>query len=196
MEYETKSHCKYLIALHLILVVKYRKQLLKGDVGDFVKQKITEIAERSEFNIEEIEVDKDHIHILLTISPNISVASYVRRIKQSTTQSLWSRFKWFKKQFWVKKTFWSDGYFVCSVGNGLLIQFKNTFKSRANYSDSSHRHRFASINGFSRKISIKSVSKDLLSRIHSNKTLGNLVANMNRATSLNVLSDHFCLNIA
>ncbi|WP_352283888.1 IS200/IS605 family transposase, partial [Pseudoalteromonas sp. Q18-MNA-CIBAN-0097] len=98
-------------------VVKYRKQLLKGDVGDFVKQKITEIAKRSEFNIEEIEVDKDHIHILLTISPNISVASYVRRIKQSTTQSLWSRFKWFKKQFWVKKTFWSDGYFACSVGN-------------------------------------------------------------------------------
>ncbi|WP_350552782.1 MULTISPECIES: transposase [Pseudoalteromonas] len=38
-------------------------------------------------------------------------------MKQSTTQSLWSRFKWFKKQFWVKKTFWSDGYFVCSVGN-------------------------------------------------------------------------------
>jgi len=85
MEYDTKSQCKYLIALHLILVVKYRKQLLKGDVGDFVKQKITKIAERSEFNIEEIEVVKDHIHILLTISPNISVASYVRRIKQSTT---------------------------------------------------------------------------------------------------------------
>ncbi|MBB1372577.1 transposase, partial [Pseudoalteromonas sp. SR45-4] len=33
------------------------------------------------------------------------------------TQSLWSRFKWLKKQFWIEKTFWSDGYFVCSVGN-------------------------------------------------------------------------------
>ena len=85
MEYETKSHCKYLIALHLILVVKYRKQLLKGDVGDFVKQKITEIAERSEFNFEEIEVDKDHIHILLTISPTICVASYVRRRRDRNT---------------------------------------------------------------------------------------------------------------
>ena len=156
MEYETKSHCKYLIALHLILVVKYRKQLLKGDVGDFVKQKITEIAERSEFNIEEIEVDKDHIHILLTISPNISVASYVRRIKQSTTQSLWSRFKWFKKQFWVKKHFGLTDILFALLGMRLLIQFENTFKSRANYSDSSHRHRFASINGFSRKISINS----------------------------------------
>ena len=154
MEYETKSHCKYLIALHLILVVKYRKQLLKGDVGDFVKQKITEIAERSEFNIEEIEVDKDHIHILLTISPNISVASYVRRIKQSTTQSLWSRFKWFKRQFWVKKHFGLTDILFALLGMRLLIQFENTFKSRANYSDSSHRRRFASINRFSRKISI------------------------------------------
>jgi putative transposase len=67
MEYQTNSHCKYLIALHLILVVKYRKQLLQGEVGDFVKLKIIEIASRSEFNLEEIEVDKDHIHILLTI---------------------------------------------------------------------------------------------------------------------------------
>ena len=117
MEYQTKSHCKYLIALYLILVVKYRKQLLQGIVGDFVKQKITEISARSEFNVEEIEVDKDHIHILLTISPSICVASYVRRIKQSTTQSIWGRFKWLKKQFWFEKTFWSDGYFVCSVGN-------------------------------------------------------------------------------
>lgn len=117
MEYQTKSHCKYLIALHLILAVKYRKQLLQGIVGDFVKQKITEISARSEFNVEEIEVDKDHIHILLTISPSICVASYVRRIKQSTTQSIWGRFKWLKKQFWFEKTFWSDGYFVCSVGN-------------------------------------------------------------------------------
>ena len=97
--------------------MKYRKQLLQGNLGEFVKQKISEIAERSEFNVEEIEVDKDHIHILLTISPIICVASYVRRIKKSTTQSLWSKFEWLKKQFWIEKTFWSDRYFVCSVGN-------------------------------------------------------------------------------
>ena len=54
MEYQTNSHCKYLIALHLILVVKYRKQLLQGEVGDFVKLKIIEIASRSEFNMEEV----------------------------------------------------------------------------------------------------------------------------------------------
>ena len=109
MEYQTNSHCKYLISLHLILVVKYRKQLLQGEVGDFVRLKIIEITSRSEFDVEEVEVDKDHVHILLTISPTICVASYVRRIKQSTTQSLWGKFGWLKKQFWLEKTFWADG---------------------------------------------------------------------------------------
>lgn len=73
-------------------MVKYRKQLLQGEVGDFVRLKIIEITSRSEFDVEEVEVDKDHVHILLTISPTICVASYVRRIKQSTTQSLWGKF--------------------------------------------------------------------------------------------------------
>jgi putative transposase len=86
-------------------------------VGDFVKLKIIEISSRSEFDVEEIEVDKDHIHILLTISPTICAASYVRRIKQSTTENLWRKFGWLKKQFWLEKHLFSDGYFVCSVGN-------------------------------------------------------------------------------
>lgn len=67
MDYETNSHCKYLIALHLILVVKYRKKLLVDEIGDFVKDTFTRISERSEFDIEEIEIDKrsskDHAEI-------------------------------------------------------------------------------------------------------------------------------------
>ncbi len=117
MEYETNSHCKHLIALHLILVVKYRKQLLSGTLGNFVKQKIAELAHISDFSVEELEVDKDHIHILLRISPRYSVGQHVRRIKQQLNKSLWLQFPYFKQQSWRENTFWSDGYFVCSVGN-------------------------------------------------------------------------------
>ena len=117
MEYETNSHCKYLIALHLILVVKYRKKLLVGEIGEFVKDTFTRISERSEFDIKEIEIDKDHVHVLLRITPRFSVSQHVRRIKQQTSKDLWLKFPTLKTQFWVEKTFWSDGYFVCSVGN-------------------------------------------------------------------------------
>ncbi|KPV94062.1 Transposase IS200 like protein [Pseudoalteromonas sp. P1-9] len=117
MEYETKSHCKYLIALHLILVVKYRKQLLCGALGQFVKVSIVELSKTSDFAVEEIEIDKDHIHILMTISPKYSISQHVRNIKQATNQRIWSFAPSLKRQFWKEKTFWSDGYFTCSVGN-------------------------------------------------------------------------------
>lgn len=117
MEYQTNSHCKHLIALHLILVVKYRKQLLMGDVGDFVKESLQKISETSDFSVEEIEIDKDHVHMLLTITPRFSVSQHVRRIKQQTNKKLWDEFPALRKKFWLEKTFWSDGYFVCSVGD-------------------------------------------------------------------------------
>jgi putative transposase len=99
------------------LWLNIKKQLLQDEVGDFVKLKIIEISSRSKFDVEKIEVDKNHIHILLTISLTICAASYVRRIKQSTTKSLWRKFSWLKKPFLLEKTFFSDGYFVCSVVN-------------------------------------------------------------------------------
>lgn len=117
MEYQTNSHCKYLIALHLILVVKYRKKLLQGKLGSSIKKSIHKLSETSDFTIEEIEIDKDHVHILMTISPSYSVSQHVRHIKQMTNQYVWREFPALKKQFWLEKTFWSDGYFACSVGN-------------------------------------------------------------------------------
>lgn len=117
MEYETKSHCKYLIALHLILVVKYRTPLLQERMGRFIKDTVIDISHRSNFDIEEVEIDQDHIHMLITIGTNYSVGQYVRRIKQETTAKIWKSFPYIKQQFWTEKTFWSDGYFVCSVGN-------------------------------------------------------------------------------
>lgn len=117
MEYQTNSHCKYLIALYLILVVKYRKKLLQGDLGECVKKAILDISEASDFSVEEIEVDKDHIHILMRISPKYAVGQHVRRIKQQTNKIAWREYPSLNRQFWQEKTFWSDGYFVCSVGN-------------------------------------------------------------------------------
>lgn len=83
----------------------------------FVKSIIEQLAESSDFDVEEIEVDQDHIHILMRIGTKYSVGQHVRRIKQFTTTSLWRAFPHLKRDFWKEKTFWSDGYFVCSVGN-------------------------------------------------------------------------------
>jgi putative transposase len=64
-----------------------------------------------------IEVDANHIHILISTSPNISAFQIIRKLKQESTVSMWKKFPIFlKKYFWKEKTFWSDGYFVATIG--------------------------------------------------------------------------------
>lgn len=115
--YISKNHKKFFLKIHLILVCKYRKKLLINSIDEDVKQFIFEISKKSDFKIDTMETDKDHIHILLDISPNYSISGIVNRLKSISTNMIWKRHNDFlKKHFWKENTFWSDGYFVCSVG--------------------------------------------------------------------------------
>lgn len=117
--YKTRNHSKYSLKAHLIFVVKYRKKLLDLDIAFFVKAKFLQIAERSGFDIELMETDKDHIHLLIDYEPKASILQIVRRLKQESVYDLWKNYdSIIKKHFWKEKTVWSDGYFVCSVGEG------------------------------------------------------------------------------
>jgi putative transposase len=82
-----------------------------------MKDEMLRIAEKSDFKIETMEVDKDHLHMLIESTPSISVTSIVRRLKQETTVSIWKTHSNFlKSQFWKEKTFWTDGYFASTIG--------------------------------------------------------------------------------
>ena len=84
---------------------------------DTIKEIFSVIELRSDFSIDIMETDKDHIHLLVSYPPNISVTSIARRLKQESTHELWDRYpEWLRRHFWTEHTFWSDGYFVCSIG--------------------------------------------------------------------------------
>jgi putative transposase len=103
---------------HLIFVCKYRKKLLVGQLKDDMKQLLLNIASKSDFEIEVMESDIDHIHFLIRYIPRLSITSIVRKLKQESTYHIWRSVhrNYLHTQFWVEKTFWSDGYFVCSIG--------------------------------------------------------------------------------
>jgi len=104
---------------HLIFVTKYRKKLLVK-YGNEIKQILSDIAEEKDFEIIEMEVDKDHVHLLVKYNSTQSILDIVRLLKQVSTYRIWrqnNNYLHLSKQFWKKKTFWSDGYFACSIGN-------------------------------------------------------------------------------
>ena len=123
--YRSKNHSKYSLKAHLALATKYRKKLFDNQNMVFeLKRKLIEIASRSNFEVELMEVDRDHIHILIDYEPNISVVQIVRRIKQESQHHMWSLFeKELSKVYWKDRhIFWSKGYFVCSIGEGASYE--------------------------------------------------------------------------
>ena len=115
--YNHHNRRKYSLKAHIVLVTKYRKQLLKGSIADDVKQKIFDIANTRGYEIIAMETDKDHAHFLIDYDTTDRVCDIVKIVKQETTYYLWQKYGSFlSKQYWKKRIFWSDGYFACSIG--------------------------------------------------------------------------------
>ena len=102
---------------HIIFVCKYRKRILEP-IKEDLKQIIHDIEKESDFEILEMETDKDHIHLLVKSEPKVSILAIVRKLKQETTYRLWqTKESYLKKLFWKNHTLWTDGYFASSIGN-------------------------------------------------------------------------------
>ena len=116
--YTSVNRHKYYLKVHLVFVCKYRKQLLVNEYIDSkAKEIFKDIESKSDFTIYIMETDKDHIHLLVSYPPKVSISSIVCKLKQESTATLWKYFPvYLSKHLWKEHTFWSDGYFACSIG--------------------------------------------------------------------------------
>ena len=129
--YNRHNRQKHSLKVHIVLVTKYRKQLLKGSIDDDVKQKIFDIANTRGYEIIAIETDKDRIHFILSYDTTDRVCNIVKIAKQATTYHLWQKYSSIlSKQYWREKTFWSDSYFDCSVGGVSSATIKKYIESQ------------------------------------------------------------------
>ena len=84
---------------------------------EYLLVKIEEIRKHyPEIRFEEINTDKDHIHLLVSVPPKISISQFVNILKSNTARGLKNKFAFLKKVYWGTESVWSVGYFVSTVG--------------------------------------------------------------------------------
>lgn len=117
-KYRSKGHSKFLLRYHLILVCKYRLKLMSAsNISSDIKKLSEQIAKKHNVDIWYVESDKDHIHYMIEVEPNINLANFVKTLKSYTTYHIWKKYpNYLRKCFWKEHTFWSDGYFIASIG--------------------------------------------------------------------------------
>ena len=104
------------IKYHLVWIPKYRKDVLNGEVGEYLKGVFQRIAEEYELVIDTMEVMADHVHIFVEVPPRYSPARVVQIMKSISAREVFKEFPEIRKQLWAGEL-WNDGYFVRSVGD-------------------------------------------------------------------------------
>ena len=113
--YWTGAHTKHRIRLHLVWIPKYRKRVLRGKIAARIKQLLYEACKVNKWLLSEMNVQEDHVHILIQIWPRESVADVVKRLKGGTSKVIRTEFPELEEFLWGD-SFWADGYFAETVG--------------------------------------------------------------------------------
>jgi putative transposase len=113
------SHAVYDTSYHLVWCPKYRKKIFeREEVKERAAQLIREISEEYGFEVVEMEVAIEHVHILLSFPPRYSIGDVVRMIKSIIARQLFREFPMLKRKLWSGEL-WEDGYFARTVGDRM-----------------------------------------------------------------------------
>ena len=124
MELTHLSHCVYLCEYHVVLVTKYRKEIFNQGIFAYINKRLAEVTEHYPLiRFGEVNHDKDHIHMLISIPPTMAVGKVIGIVKQNTSREMKQKFPFVQDVYWGTDSIWSEGYFVSTVGvNETVIQ--------------------------------------------------------------------------
>ena len=115
-KYKRQSHVVYKCDYHIIWVPKYRLRILTGEVGKLVDQDIRKLSEWLGCEVMELNVQADHVDVVVSIPPKVSVSTYMGTIKGKIAIKMFKSYPKLKKKPYWGNHFWARGYFVNTVG--------------------------------------------------------------------------------
>ena len=107
-----KWHCQY----HLVWVPKYRYRILKGPVGREVYTCIQVFAQQKECEVVELNVQVDHVHLLVLVPPKVSISELMGTLKGRSAIRVFKQFPYLKEKPYWGNHFWARSYCVDTVG--------------------------------------------------------------------------------
>jgi len=123
------NHSIYCLQFHYVACVKYRRQVLIGNIPDRLKAINLDVAKAFGIEIIEQETAIDHIHILFSSKPQIQLSRFVNSLKSVSARLIFREFPEVKKKLW-KGHFRSPSYFLASTGQVTLEDLKRYVESQ------------------------------------------------------------------
>ena len=129
MNLDNNAHSVFLLHYHLILVIKYRRQVFDQAISDRAREIFEYIAPRYNITLQEWNHDKDHIHILFKAHPNSEISKFINAYKSASSRLIKKEFPEVRKELW-KEYFWSQSFCLLTTGSAPLEIIKQYIENQ------------------------------------------------------------------
>ena len=121
-EIKSTAHSKWRCQYHIVFAPKYRRKVIYGQLRKEIGEILRKLCEQKGAELIEGEACPDHIHMLISIPPYLSVAEFVGYLKSKSALMIFDRHADLKYRY-GNRSFWCRGYYVDTVGrNKKVIQ--------------------------------------------------------------------------
>ena len=120
MDNSSLAHSKWNCKYHIVFAPKYRRQVIYGKIKADIGRILRELCEHKKVEIIEANACKDHIHMLVSIPPKLSVAQFMGYIKGKSSLMIFDRHANLKYRY-GNRQFWCKGYYVDTVGRNKKV---------------------------------------------------------------------------
>ena len=119
MKLDSNHHSVFLMHYHLILVVKYRRNVINDAISERLREIFESIAPNYNITVEEWNHDGDHIHVLFKGHPNTGLSKFINAYKSASSRLMKKEFPQIRKILW-KEMFWSRSFCVLTTGGANI----------------------------------------------------------------------------
>lgn len=116
---DTNNHSVFRLNYHLVLVVKYRREVIDDKISNRLKEIFEYIAPKYNIILEEWNHDKDHIHLLFRSNPNTEISKFLNAYKSASSRLIKIDFSLIRNKLW-KEYFWSRSYCLVTTGGAPI----------------------------------------------------------------------------
>ena len=119
MKLDSNDHSVCLMHDHLILVVKYRRNVINDAISERLREIFESIAPNYNITVEEWNHDGDHIHVLFKGHPNTGLSKFINAYKSASSRLMKKEFPQIRKILW-KEMFWSRSFCLLTTGGANI----------------------------------------------------------------------------
>lgn len=129
MKFDNNNHSVFLMHYHLVLVVKYRKEVINKDISNRLQEIFEYIAPNYNITVVEWNGDKDHIHILIKGHPNSELTKFINAYKSASSRLIKKEYPKIRTKLW-KEYFWSRSFCLLTTGGVTIDVIKQYIESQ------------------------------------------------------------------